>query len=176
MSQNQKRQKTYELFAFSFLEFDIGVNRFSIKFCNKLENPVKIFLNILCIDAKLENVGTIMFLQVYKLLPNFDSNLLIFDLTLFPGNNSPNIAKSNRVFPGKVRGDRALILTCLNSPIADVFPHYWLYFLISAIFRGKRMVKVGPKVQTLGTSLFHECFCFAGVLPLVKMSAILDHI
>ena len=63
-------------------------------------------------------------------------------------------------FPGKVRGDRALILTCLNSPIANVFPHYCLYFFISTIFRGKRMVKVWPKVQTLGTSLFHEFFNF----------------
>ena len=30
-----------------------------------------------------------MFLQIYKILTNFDSNSLICDLTLFPGKNSP---------------------------------------------------------------------------------------
>ena len=47
------------------------------------------------------------------------------------------------------------------------------------------MVKVGPKVQTLGPFLFHEnsnppnlfqkCFCLV-VLRLVRISTILDHI
>ena len=75
---------------------------------------------------------------------------------MFPGKNSPNIAKSDRAFPGKVRGDRTLILTYLNNPMAEVFPHYYLSFSISAIFRGKRVVKFGPKVQSLGPSLFHK--------------------
>ena len=34
-----------------------------------------------------------MFLQIYKILSNFDSNPLICDPTLFPGKNNPNIAK-----------------------------------------------------------------------------------
>ena len=34
-----------------------------------------------------------MFLQIYKILANFDSNPLICDPTLFPDKNSPNIAK-----------------------------------------------------------------------------------
>ena len=50
-----------------------------------------------------------MFLQIYKILSNFDSSPLICDSTLLPGKNSPNIANDNRVFPGKGRGDRALI-------------------------------------------------------------------
>ena len=110
-----------------------------------------------------------MLLQIYKILSDFDSNLLIFDATLFPGKRSPNIAKSNRVFPGKGRGYRALILTYLDGLMAEVFPHYRLSFSISAIFIGKRVVKLGPKVQTLGPSLFYEnsdpsncfkqCFC-----------------
>ena len=37
------------------------------------------------------------------MLSNFDSNPLICDPTLFPGKNSPNIANSNCVFPGKGR-------------------------------------------------------------------------
>ena len=76
----------------------------------------------------MENVGTKMFLQIYKILLNFNSHPLIYDPTLFPGKNSPNIAKSNRVFPEKGRGDRALILTYLVSPMAEVFPNYCLSF------------------------------------------------
>ena len=41
-----------------------------------------------------------MFLKIYKILSNFDPNPLICDATLFPVKSSPNIAKSNRVFPG----------------------------------------------------------------------------
>ena len=111
--------------------------------------------------------------------------LWYFDPTLFPDKNSRNIAKSNRFFPGKGRGDGALILTYLVSPMAEIFPHYCLSFSISVIFRGRRVAKVGIKVQTLGTSIFHEnlstlnfyqtMFLFARVLPLVRISAILDH-
>ena len=110
-------------------------------------------------------------------MSNFDSNLLTCDHTLFPSKNSPNIAKSNRVFPGKGKGDKTLILKFLDSPMAEVFPHYSLSFSILAIFREKRAVKVGLKVQTLGPSLFHENsnpsnffqtkLLFAKVLPLV---------
>ena len=63
-----------------------------------------------------------MFLQIYKILSNFDSNPLTCDPTLFTGKNSTNIANSNRVFPGKGRGDRALILTYLKSPMVEIFP------------------------------------------------------
>ena len=98
-----------------------------------------------------------MFLQIYKILSNFDSNHLISDPILFLGKNSTNIAKSYSFFcPGKGRGDRALILIYLHSPMAEVFPHYCLSFSISSMFRVKRVVKIGPKVQTLGPSLFLE--------------------
>ena len=73
---------------------------------------------------------------------------------MFPVKNNPNIANSNRVFPGKGRGDTAFILTYLDSQIAEVFPHYCLSFSIVAIFRKKRVVKVGLKVQTLGPIFF----------------------
>ena len=124
-----------------------------------------------------------MFLQVYKSLLDFNFNHLICDTLPFPGKNSPNIAKSNRAFPGKEGRDRALILTYLDSPMAEVFPYCCLSFSISAIIRGKRVVKVGPKVKTLGPSLFHEnsnpssffqtIFLFARVRHLVRISAIL---
>ena len=135
---------------------------------------------------KLENVGTKMFLQIYKILSNFDFNSLICVPTLFPGKNIPNTAKSNRVFPGKGIRDRALILTRLDSPMAEVSLHYDLSFSILVIFKGKRVVKVGPKVQTLGPSLFHESlnpssffqtmFLCARIVPLVRISTTLNHI
>ena len=50
-----------------------------------------------------------MLLQIYKILSNLDSFPLIYDPNLFPGKNSQDIAKSNRTFPGKGRGNRALI-------------------------------------------------------------------
>ena len=125
-----------------------------------------------------------MFLQIYKILLDFNFNPLICDTSPFPSKNSPNIAKSNRAFPGKEGRDRALILTYLDSPMAEVFPYYCLSFSISAIISGKRVVKGGPKVKPLGPSLFHEnsnpssffqtIFLFARVRPLVRISAILD--
>ena len=130
-------------------------------------------------------VGTIIFSQIYKILSNFHSNPLICDPTLFPSKNSPNIAKSNRAFPGKLRGHRSLILTYLENPMAEAFPNYYLFFSILGIFRGKSVVKVGSKVQTFSPSLFYEnsnvsrffqtMFLFDRVLPLVRILAILDN-
>ena len=87
-----------------------------------------------------------------KDLSNFDSNPLTCDTALFPGKSRTNIAKSNPIFPGKGRSDETFFLTCLDSPMAEVFPHF-LYFSISAIFRGKRAVKVGAKVLNLNAKL-----------------------
>ena len=67
---------------------------------------------------------------------------------------SPNIAYINRVFPGN--GDRALILTYLDSPIAEDFPHCLLSFSILAMFREKRVVKIGLKMKVLGQFRFYE--------------------
>ena len=71
-------------------------------------------------------------------------------------------------------------------PMADLFPYYYLFFLISVIFRWTREAEVGPKVQTLGLSHFHEnlnpsksfqrMLLFARVLPLVRISAKCDQI
>ena len=68
---------------------------------------------------------------------------MICDPTLSPGKNSPNITNSNRVLTRKGEGDKDFILTYLNIPTAEVFPHYYLSFSILAIFREKRVVKVG---------------------------------
>ena len=76
--------------------------------------------------------------------------------------------------------------TYLDSPMAEVFPHYCLSFSVLAIFREKLVVKVGLKVQTLDPFFFmktrilqiffKQCFLFPRVLPLVRISAILDRI
>ena len=55
-------------------------------------------------------------------LSNFDFIPLTCDPALFSGSNSPNIAKSNLIFLGKGRRDKVLILTYLDSPMAEVFP------------------------------------------------------
>ena len=77
-------------------------------------------------------------------------------------------------------------MTYLDSSVADVFTHYWLFISILAIFRREKAVKVGPKVLTLGPSLFHKYsnpsknfqigFLFARVLPLMRILAILEYI
>ena len=105
---------------------------------------------------------------------------------LFPGKNTPNIAKSNRIFPRKDRADKDFILTNLDSSMTEVFLPYCLFFLKFGHLRMKNGVKVGPKVLTLGTPLFCKCsnpsknfqtvLLFARGLPLVRISAILDHI
>ena len=41
-------------------------------------------------------------------LSNFNSATLTCDPTVFPGKIIPNIAKSDRIFPGKGRGDKDL--------------------------------------------------------------------
>ena len=126
-------------------------------------------MSLVIYSCKTEKCWNQKFQQIYKILSNFDSHPLIYDTALFPDKNSPNIANSNRVFPGERRGDRALNLTYLDSPIAEVFPHCYLSFSILAIFRETWVVKVGLKVQTLGPFLFYEssnpsnffkqCFC-----------------
>ena len=47
--------------------------------------------------------------------------------------------KTNRVFAGKGRGGRTLVLAYLDSPMAKVLPHIYLVFFILAIFRGYKV-------------------------------------
>ena len=90
------------------------------------------------------------------------------------------------IFFSERGGVKDIILTYLDSSRAEVFPHGYLFFSVLVIFRRKRVVKVGPKVLTLGPSFFHKhsspsknfqtTFLFVRVLLLVRISAILDHI
>ena len=149
----------------------------------KFENLELIFLKypLWSITAKLENRESCEWNSIYQILILPPLNCYP---ALFPGKNIPNIAKSAHIFPGKGRGDKDFILTYLDSSMAEVFPHYCLIFPILAIFRTKREVNVGPKVLTLGESLFHKysnllknfqtVFFSATVLPQVRISAMLD--
>ena len=100
---------------------------------------VKTFqISFVIYSPKLENVGTKIPLQEVDqesfgsnlTLSNFDSYPLTCDSALFSDKNSPNIAKSNSIFPWKERGDKALILTYLDSSVAEVFRHYCLFFYV----------------------------------------------
>ena len=128
--------------------------------------------------AKLESVGTKIFLL------EVDQESCEWNEPLTCGlKKSPNSTKSNRIFSGKWR---AMILTYLDSLMADIFPLYCQYISITAIFRGKRWTKAGSKVKILCPSLFHKnsnplknfqtMFLFTRVLPLVIVSTKLDHI
>ena len=91
-----------------------------------------------------------------KTFSSFDYDPSTFDLARFSAKNSLNKAASNSIFPVMARRDRNLVLQYLDSRVAKVFPDKILFFLsISAIFREKRRVKVGLKVQTLVISRFH---------------------
>ena len=80
-------------------------------------------------------------------MSNFNSEPLTCNPTLRRAKNSPDRAKSNYVFPGKGRGDRALILTYINSPMAEVFP-YSIYFCSIRLSSGENGgVKVGQKCK-----------------------------
>ena len=115
-------------------------------------------------------------------MSNFDSLPLTFDPALFPGKNISNIAKNNRIFPEREKGEKYFILTYLDISMGEVFQHYCLL----AIFRRKRGVKVGPKVLTLSPSLFHmysnlskifeTVFLLSRLLPLLRIPTILYRI
>ena len=79
-----------------------------------------------------------------KDLSNFDSNPLTCDPTSFPGKSRTNIAKSNPIFPGKGRRDETFFLTCLDSPMAEVFPHFF-FFLFRPSSGGNGPSKLDPK-------------------------------
>ena len=55
-------------------------------------------------------------------MSNFDSGPLICDHAPFLVKNYQTRAKSNRIFPGKLREDRALILQYLHNPLVEFCP------------------------------------------------------
>ena len=102
-------------------------------------------------------------------LSNFDSAPLTCDPTVSSGKIIPNSAKSNRIFPGKGREDKDFILTCMDSSMAEVFPHCCLFFSILTIFMKKRELKVGPEVLTFFFSYFIQSRGFYPQLTLQQL-------
>ena len=114
------------------------------------------------------------------------TNFLLFhfwDLKLVPINSALNPASGNlthfffKYRHGTKKSNQTwksnwnfseMILTYLDSVTAEVFPHHCWSLSMSVILRRKQVVKVGPRVQNLGPSLFHknwnppnsfQCFC-----------------
>ena len=82
-------------------------------------------------------------------LSNFDSTLLTCDPALFPGKNIPNIAPSNRIFPGKGRRDKNFILTYLDLKFFRTTAYFFRFWPFSG---GKERSKLDQKC--FGSVLF----------------------
>ena len=120
-------------------------------------------------------------------MSNCDSDPWTCDQTPFFAKKSQNSEKNYCIFPGKGRGNMALILQCLDSPMAKFFHRniyfYWFWPSSGEKWEGD---KVEPKVQTLGMSHFWKKLNFSKILktqflpplilPLVKLSAKLGNI
>ena len=78
-------------------------------------------------------------------LSNFDSPSFTCDPALFSGKNIPNIAKSNRIFPGKGREDKDFILTYFDSSMTEIFPQYCLFLRFWPFSGGKDGSKLDQK-------------------------------
>ena len=63
-------------------------------------------------------------------MPDSYSNPQTCDPVLIPTENSLNDAKGNRLFPGKARKDRALVLTNLEF----IFVNYRCFQMLCSIF------------------------------------------
>ena len=100
----------------------------------------------------------------------FDSDPLTFDHTCIFTKKRSKSAKSNPIFHWKGTQDTALILRFLDSPMAEVNLVMFLLFSISAIFRGRKGVKVGPNVKTLGMSRFCKILNFSEILETLFVS------
>ena len=160
-----------------------------------LKIRVEIFLkcSLWYIAAKLENIWTKIILQEVHQEScgwNIICQILILPIWLvtppcFLVKLSQILQKVIVFFPER------------GEEIKISFWHIWIaqwlkffrstaYFFILTIIRRKRGVKLGRKVLTLSPSLFHKysnpskkfqtVFLFARVLPLLRISAILDHI
>ena len=92
-------------------------------------------------------------------MSNFDSSPLIFDSTLFLDKNSPNIAKSNRVVPGKGGGNRALILTYLDSLMDEVFSPTAYIFRFRPSSGGNFWSKLVRLFSLILQFPSKQCFC-----------------
>ena len=86
----------------------------------------------------------------------------------------------------KGRGGPALILTYLDSQVTKAFLHHWLYLFNFGHLQGEMGGQSWTKTANFGSvsfswklesfNFFQATLLLARVLPLVRISAILDHI
>ena len=86
----------------------------------------------------------------------------------------------------KGRGGRALILTYLDCPVTEVFPHHWLYLFNFGYPQGEMGGQSWTKSANFGSvsfswklesfNFFQATLFFARLLPMVRISTILEHI
>ena len=126
-----------------------------------------------------------MFLQIYKILSNFNYNPLIFDPNLFPGKNSPNIAKSDRVFPERVEEIEPWFWHIWMAQWLKLFPAtaYRFRFRPSSGGNGRsksdQKCKLWVRLFFMKTRILYSFLnnlFVARVLPLVRILTILNHI
>ena len=107
-------------------------NLYLIKLVSKWKRAIRerhtIFLLFYFYDLKVVSIDSALNSASVKLTHSFQNCRRGTKRSNQTWKSSPNITKCNRVFPGKERGDRDLILKYLDGPMADVFPHYWLFF------------------------------------------------
>ena len=101
---------------------------------------------------------------------DFDSGPLTGDHALIFPKKCSKSANSNLIFHWKGRGDTALPLTYLDSPMAEFNLLIFLFFSILGIFRGKNGVKVGPNIKTLGVARFCKNSNFFKILETLFVS------
>ena len=56
------------------------------------------------------------------------------EYALFPAKNNPNSAKSNRIFPGKGRGDNCVKIVCIRNYSGPHFPAFGLSTKCLSVF------------------------------------------
>ena len=70
-----------------------------------------------------------------------------FKPALFPATNIPNSAKCNRIFPGKGRRGKTLILSYLDSQLPEVFSEEYFYFRFRLSLGEKGKLKLDQKCK-----------------------------
>ena len=112
---------------------------------------------------------------------DFHSDPLTFDLTQIFNKKCSKSAKSSPIFHLKGRRDTSWFYNFWIAQWVNFFLQNYFFKNLAIFFRGKKGVKVGPKVQTLGISRFCKnlsfskilkaLFLFPWILPVVKILA-----
>ena len=111
-------------------------------------------MSLWSIAAKLENVGTKMFLQTYKPLSNFNSNPLICDSTLFPGKKAQILQKVIVFFVEREKETEPLFWHIWIAQWLKFFPAPAYPFFDFGYFQGETSGQSWPKSENFGSISF----------------------